>query len=89
MNKIYSWIASKILGRILGGQKTLILGWIVTILGIWNIVVSTENIQALCDSHNICLAGNAVLGYISTAVGEAIKILRFATGQNYDDPKFK
>ena len=76
MNKIYSWIAKIAIGRLLGENKTLILGWITSVIGIWNIIVTTETVEALCHSHNICLAGNAIFGYINLAIGEMIKVLR-------------
>jgi hypothetical protein len=89
MNKLYSWVAQLLLSKILGGKKTIILGWIVSILGAWNIIASTENVQALCETQNICLAANATWGWISVTIGEIMKVLRFATGQEYEDPKFK
>jgi hypothetical protein len=87
--KLYSWIAAKVIGKVLGGHKTMILGWTMSIIGIIQIILSTENIAALCQSHNICLEGNAVVGKILFICGEAVKVLRYATGQNYGDPKFK
>ena len=47
MNKLYSWAADLLLSKVLGGQKTLILGWLLTAFGAWNIVVNAEMIQNL------------------------------------------
>ena len=88
MNKLYSWAADLLLSKVLGGQKTLILGWLLTAFGAWNIVVNAEMIQNLCNTVHICLAGNATWGAITMVIGEITKLLRFATGQGYGDPKF-
>jgi hypothetical protein len=88
MNKLYSWAAQLLLSKILGGKKTLILGWLLTAFGAWNIVVNAEVIQSLCTSVHICLAGNATWGAITMVIGEITKVLRFATGQSYGDEKF-
>lgn len=88
MNKIYSWIARQVIGRMFSGKGTVVLGWITTALGVFQIIASTDNVQALCASHNICLDGNPVYGAITMVVAEAMKILRFRTGQQYHDTKF-
>ncbi len=88
MNKLYSWAAQLLLNKILCGQKTLILGWLLTAFGAWNIVVNAEMIQNLCNIVHICLAGNATWGAITMVIGEITKVLRFATSQSYGDEKF-
>lgn len=88
MKKIYSLIASKLLGRLLGDKKTIILGWILTGIGAIEVLASTGNLQALCENANICLEGNAILGSILSVSGQIAIILRYATGQAYGDTKF-
>lgn len=88
INKLYSWLANILLSKILGGKKTLILGWLVTFLGAWNVIVTTEAVQSLCDTAHICLQGNATWGWICMMIGELTKLLRFATGQDYGDKRF-
>ncbi|MBK7737038.1 MAG: hypothetical protein IPI45_04575 [Saprospiraceae bacterium] len=88
MNKIYSWAAQLLLSKVLGGKKTMILGWTSTAIGTFNIMFSTENLQAICEQHGICLQTSAVFGTILVIIGEATKILRYATGQSYRDPDF-
>ncbi len=87
LNKIYSWAANFLLGKILGGNKTLVLGWICTFIGAWNIIVTQEMLDNLC-TIGLCLGTNKVFGIIITIIGEATKILRFATGQKYGDLKY-
>ncbi|MBK9721408.1 MAG: hypothetical protein IPO78_07275 [Saprospiraceae bacterium] len=57
---------------------------------IWclDIVINAEVIQNLFNTVHICLAGNATWGAITKVIGEIIKVLRFATGQSYEDEKF-
>lgn len=89
MNKIYAKLAAFLLGKFLGGQKTLILGWATTILGIIQLVFSTDTMHKACELYNICLEGNPVFGAIFIALGELTKLVRYATGQDYKDPRFK
>ena len=49
---------------------------------------STENLQAICQHHGICMQTSAVFGTILVVIGEATKLLRYATGQSYRDPDF-
>lgn len=89
MNKIYSWLASQFLGKILGDNKTKIIGWLLTIIGGIEVLASTGNLQALCENANICIQGNAILGSIMSILGQVAIVCRYATGQKYGDPKFK
>lgn len=88
MNKLYSWLASQFLGKILGDKKTIILGWILTGIGAIEVLASTGNLQALCENANICLQGNAVLGSVLGVLGQVAIIVRYATGQSYGDSNF-
>lgn len=89
MNKIYAKLAAFLLGKLLGGQKTLILGWASTILGVIQLIFSTDLMSKLCDGYKICLEGHPVFGAIFIALGELTKLVRYATGQDYEDPRFK
>lgn len=88
MNKIYSWLASQFLGKILGDKKTIVLGWILTAIGAVEVLASTGNLEALCTNANICLQGNTVLGSILSILGQVAIVARYATGQKYGDIKF-
>ena len=88
MNKLYSWLASQFLGKILGDKKTNILGWTLSAIGAVEVLASTGNLQSLCENANICLQGNTILGSVLGVLGQVAIILRYATGQSYGDPKF-
>ena len=88
MSKIYSWLASQFLGKVLGDKKTIILGWLLSGIGAVEVLASTGNLQALCQNANICLEGNAILGSILSILGQVAIVARYATGQKYGDIKF-
>ncbi|MBK6546383.1 MAG: hypothetical protein IPG12_14095 [Saprospiraceae bacterium] len=89
LQKLFSFLASKIFGGIAPKQKTMILGWLTTIVGTFSILFSTESVQKLCEQNIICLDGNAVWGGVLVVIGVLIKILRFVTGQEYGDRRFQ
>lgn len=88
MKKLYSLLASKLLGKLLGDKKTIILGWTLSAIGAIEVLLSTVNLQALCQNANICLEGNPILGSIIGVAGQIAIVLRYATGQAYGDTKF-
>lgn len=88
MNWIYAKLANILLSQILGGKKTLVLGWLLTIIGGWNVVITPEMLDKLCTVTHLCLSTNPTWGWITMAIGELTKLLRFATGQDYGDKRF-
>lgn len=77
------------LSKVLGDKKTLILGWTSSILGAFNILFSSDNVQALCQNIGWCLDGNAWWGTLLTIIGQLTIAARYATGQKYGDPNYK
>lgn len=88
MNKIYLALARTIIGKLFPGLKTIGLGWITTVMGILNVLATTDIFQRLCESAHLCIEGSAAHGTIMIVIGELMKIFRFATGLENGEKQF-
>lgn len=89
MKSIYSWIARNLLYKVFPGSKTILAANAGTIIGIINIISTTDLWNQLCTSFGLCWTGSAAYGTLMLLFAEIMKLLRFATGQNHEDPKFQ
>lgn len=89
MNAFYSWIARMLLSKLFPGSKTLLVAWAGSIIGAINIITSTDVWTQVCDTFHWCPQGSAAWGTIMLIFSEIIKVLRFATGQENGEAKFR
>lgn len=68
--------------KFLPGQKTKIVAIVSMIVGFYNFIVSTELIQQLCTTYNICLEGNKYWGLFVAAIGLLTKAFLDAKALN-------
>lgn len=75
-------IIAQPLTDILPGEKTMLFGWIASIIGAWNWLLSTNFFNEFCctNLHLLCnFEGSAFYGKLILVIGVLTKILRFAT----------